>query len=548
MATITGRGMIEERDVIIVGAGFAGMYMLHRLRRLGQAAAIIEAGSGVGGTWYWNRYPGARCDVESMSYSYSFSDELQQEWNWPHRYAAQPDVLRYANHVADRFNLRKDIVFNTRIVTARFDEKTLRWIVDADNGGSFSARFLIMATGCLSVPKTPDLAGLQNFQGRILHTAHWPAEGVDFSGKKVGIIGTGSSGIQSIPIIAERAAHLTVFQRTANFSIPAWNAPLAPETAAEKKLNYGVLRQKSRNSYAGDYADEYYVSVLNLTPAEREAHFEKRWREGGFNFQYAFADVMVSEEANELAAEFVRNKIRSAVRDPKVAELLCPKGYPFGTKRLCVDTNYYETFNRPHVSLVDIKSDPILEITPLGLRTRGAEYEFDVLVLATGFDAMTGALTSIDIAGRAGRLLKDEWRNGAEAYLGMTIAGFPNLFAITGPGSPSVLANMVLAGEQHVEWISELLRYSQANGVACIEADDHAQTQWARQVTESAERTLYVKAESWYLGANVPGKPRRFLPYVDGFNTYSRICDKIAADGYVGLNLKRECQTTPISG
>jgi cyclohexanone monooxygenase len=450
--------------------------------------------------------------------------------------------------VADRFDLRKDIVFNTRIVTAHFDEETLRWIVDADNGDSFSARFLIMATGCLSVPKTPDLAGLQNFQGRILHTANWPAEGVDFSGKKVGIIGTGSSGIQSIPIIAERAAHLTVFQRTANFSSPAWNAPLAPETAAEKKLNYGVLRQKSRNSYAGDYADEYYVSVLNLTPAEREAHFEKRWREGGFNFQYAFADVMVSEEANELAAEFVRNKIRSAVRDPKVAELLCPKGYPFGTKRLCVDTNYYETFNRPHVRLVDIKSDPILEIAPLGLRTRGAEYEFDVLVLATGFDAMTGALTSIDIAGRAGRLLKDEWRNGAEAYLGMAIAGFPNLFVITGPGSPSVLANMVLAGEQHVEWISELLRYSQANGIICIEADDHAQTQWAGQVTESAERTLYVKAESWYLGANVPGKPRRFLPYVDGFNTYSRICDKIAADGYVGLNLKRESQTTPISG
>ncbi|MDB6084946.1 MAG: cyclohexanone monooxygenase [Gammaproteobacteria bacterium] len=540
----TGRGMIEERDVIIVGAGFAGMYMLHRLRRLGQPAMIIEAGGGVGGTWYWNRYPGARCDVESMSYSYSFSEELQQDWDWPHRYAAQPDILRYANHVADRFDLRKDILFNARIASAHFDEKCSRWIVDAGSGGLFSARFLIMATGCLSVPKTPELPGLGSFRGRVLHTASWPAEDVDFSGKSVAIIGTGSSGIQSIPIIAERAAHLTVFQRTANFSIPAWNAALAPENAVEKKRNYGALRRKSRNSYSGDYADEYYVSVLNLTPAEREAHFEKRWLEGGFNFQYAFADLMVSAEANELAAEFVRNKIRALVRDPKIAELLCPKGYPFGTKRLCVDTNYYETFNRPNVTLVDIKSDPIAEITPRGLRSRSAEYEFDVLVLATGFDAMTGALTSIDIAGRAGRLLKDEWRSGAEAYLGMVIAGFPNLFVITGPGSPSVLANMVLAGEQHVEWISDLLHHSQANGITHIEADDHAQREWAREVTESAERTLYVKAESWYLGANVPGKPRRFLPYVDGFNTYSRICDKIAADGYVGLNLKRECPTT----
>ena len=528
---------MEQRDVIIVGAGIAGMYMLHRLRQLGLTATVIEAGDGVGGTWYWNRYPGARCDVESMSYSYSFSKELQQEWTWPHRYAAQPDILRYANYVADRFDLRKDITFNTRVMSALFDEESSRWIVTMDTGERSSARFLVMATGCLSVPKTPDLPELQSFQGHVLHTASWPAEGVDFSGKTVGIIGTGSSGIQSIPIIAAQARHLTVFQRTPNFSIPAWNAPQAPEKTAEMKRNYDALREKSRNSYAGDYADEYYVSVLDLAPEEREAHFEKRWREGGFNFQYAFADVMVSAEANRFAAEFVRNKIRAKVRDPNVAELLCPKDYPIGTKRLCVDTNYYETFNRDNVILVDIKSDPIGEVTANGVRTRGAEYRFDVLVLATGFDAMTGALTNIDIRGRGGVSLKDQWRSGAEAYLGVAIAGFPNLFTVTGPGSPSVLANMILAGEQHVEWIADLLRHAKEKDINCVEADRRAQSEWTREVSESAARTLYVKANSWYIGANVPGKPRKFLCYVGGFNTYSRICAEVAASGYPGLRL-----------
>ncbi|MFZ5790188.1 MAG: flavin-containing monooxygenase [Pseudomonadota bacterium] len=530
---------MEQQDVLIVGAGFAGMYMLHRLRGLGLTAKVVEAGSGVGGTWYWNRYPGARCDVESMSYSYSFSDELQQEWVWPHRYAAQPDILRYANHVADRFDLRKDIVFDTRILTARFDEGGNRWLVDTDKGGRLRARYLVMATGCLSVPKIPDLPELQNFAGRVLHTASWPREGVDFSGKSVGIIGTGSSGVQSIPIIAQQARHLTVFQRTANFSIPAWNAPLPPEQEAAMKRNYGALREKSRNSYAGDYADEYYLSILKLTPEEREVQFEERWREGGFNFQYAFADLMLSEEANELAAEFVRRKIRATVRDPRAAEMLCPKDHPLGTKRLCVDTNYYETFNRENVSLVDIKSDPIVAMTPDGLRTRNAQYRFDILVLATGFDAMTGALTGIDIRGRNGISLKEQWRHGAEAYLGLAVAGFPNMFVVTGPGSPSVLANMILACEQHVEWIGDLLEHAKEQGIDRIEADPRAQSEWAREVTASADRTLYPKANSWYMGANVPGKPRVFMPYVDGFNVYSEVCGKIAATGYEGFRLTR---------
>lgn len=529
--------MTEERDVIIVGAGFAGMYALYRIRQLGLTVRVIEAGGDVGGTWYWNRYPGARCDVESMSYSYSFSEELQQDWVWPHRYAAQPDILRYANHVADRFDLRGGIIFDTRVTSAIFDEGDGRWVINAERGDKFRASFLIMATGCLSVPKIPDLPELQNFNGRVLHTANWPVEGVDFTGKNVGVIGTGSSGIQSIPLIAAQAQHLTVFQRTANFSIPAWNAPLPLEKEREMKRNYSALRFKSRNSYAGDYADEYVVSILKLTPEEREAQFEKRWREGGFNYQYAFADVMESEVANELAADFVRKKIRAKVHNPKVAELLCPKGYPFGAKRLCVDTNYYETFNRQNVSLVDIKSDPIMEMTTDGLRTRNAEFHFDTLVLATGFDAMTGALTNIEIQGRDGLSLKEQWRSGAEAYLGLAVAGFPNMFIITGPGSPSVLANMVLACEQHVEWINSLLAHAKENGIDRIEADREAQSIWARKVTESAARTLYPRANSWYLGANVPGKPRVFMPYVDGFNVYSSICEKISSKGYEGFHL-----------
>ena len=529
--------MQQDADVIVVGAGFAGMYMLHRARQLGFRAVVIETGSEVGGTWYWNRYPGARCDVQSMSYSYSFSDDLQQEWVWPDRYATQPDILRYAKHVADRFDLRRDIRFNTRVTAARFDQAQNVWQIETDAGGLFVAPFLIMATGCLSVPKVPDVPGIKNFRGRVLHTANWPQEGVDFSGQGVGIIGTGSSGIQAIPHIAQQARHLTVFQRTPNFSIPAWNGPISPQTQADLKGRYSELRYKSRNSYAGDYADEYVVSILDLSPQEREVQFEKRWQEGGFNYQYAFADVMENAQANELAAEFVRNKIRGIVRDSKTAEMLCPKGHPFGAKRLCVDTGYYETYNRPNVALVDIRADPIQDMTAGGLRTATSTYSFDTLVLATGFDAMTGALTRIDIRGRDGVLLRDRWQDGAKAYLGLAVAGFPNMFTINGPGSPSVLANMVLACEQHVEWIAALLAHSRENGIAVIEADSVAQEDWAREVTESADRTLYTRAASWYLGANVPGKPRVFMPYVEGFCVYSRTCDAVAASGYSGFHL-----------
>jgi cyclohexanone monooxygenase len=529
---------MHRLDAVIVGAGFAGLYMLHKCREIGLSCRVIEAGESVGGTWYWNRYPGARCDVESFSYSYSFSPEIQQEWSWSHRYARQPEILAYANFVADRLDLRRDISFGTRVVRAAYDEVARRWRIDTDKAGPFDASFLIMATGCLSVPKSPDLPGLGNFKGDVLHTAKWPANGYDFTGKRVGIVGTGSSGVQSIPIIAREAGHLTVFQRTPNFSIPAWNGPVPEERQRAVKADYARLRRKSRESYAGDYADEYYLSILDMTPEQRADAFAKRWQEGGFNYQYAFRDLMDSEEANELAAEFVRNKIRAVVKDPDTAEKLCPKDHPIGAKRLCVDTEYYETFNRPNVSLVDIKADPITGFTSDALVTRDHTYPLDTLVLATGFDAMTGALTAVDIRGRGGRCLKDSWREGAGAYLGLAIAGFPNLFVITGPGSPSVLANVILAIEQHVEWLGRLFAHARLNGITEIEADAGAQEQWMAEVSASADKTLYPRANSWYVGANVPGKPRVFMPYVNGFSAYERACEQIAAEGYRGFHLK----------
>ena len=530
-------------DILIVGAGFAGLYMLHQSRKLGFAARVIEAGEGVGGTWYWNRYPGARCDVESMSYSFSFSEELQQEWRWSHRYATQPEILRYANHVADRFDLRRDITFGTRLTSARWCEEALHWRVSTGKGEVIEARFVVMATGCLSVPKVPDLPHLEAFGGEVLHTARWPADGVDFAGRRVGLIGTGSSAIQSIPHIAKQAAHLTVFQRTPNFSVPAWNAALDPDQESEMKRRYPELRAKSRASYAGDYADEGVVTLLDLDAAEQEQALERRWQQGGFNLQYAFTDVMVSEEANRIAADFVRNKIRAVVHDPETAERLCPKDHPFGTKRLCVDTDYYETYNRPNVSLVDLREEPIERFTPQGLETSASHYEFDTLVLATGFDAMTGALTAIDIRGAGGQSLKETWRDGPAAYLGIAIAGFPNLFTLTGPGSPSVFANVVLAIEQHVEGLSGFLAHAKDHRVTRIEADAEAQAKWVKRVDDGANATLFPLANSWYVGANVPGKPRVFMPFADGFCIYEKICNDIASHGYEGFHLAPALET-----
>jgi cyclohexanone monooxygenase len=530
-------GTERRLDAVIVGAGFAGLYMLHRLRGLGLSAWVFEAGSGVGGTWYWNRYPGARCDVESMDYSYSFSDELQQEWRWSERYSAQPEILKYINHVADRFDLRRDVQLDTRVTSAVFDEATSRWTVETDRGDRVSARFCIMATGCLSDAQVPEITGLETFAGTWYHTGRWPHEGVDFTGRRVGVIGTGSSAIQSIPIIAEQAAHLFVFQRTPNYSVPAHNAPLDPDYERRVKARYDEFRRQARESRVGFVVERSEDSALAVAPQARQREYEKRWERGGLGFSATFADLLTNQDANDTAAEFFRAQIRTIVREPGIAEALTPKDYPLGTKRLCVDTSYYATFNRDNVTLVDLRKTPIEAITPRGVRTSDAEYAVGSLVFATGFDAMTGALLKIDIRGRAGRTLREKWAAGPRTYLGLTIAGFPNLFIITGPGSPSVLSNMIVSIEQHVDWIADCLAYLRDHGREAIEATADAEDAWVAHVNEVGHATLYPLARSWYTGANVPGKPRVFMPYIGGVGVYRQKCDEVAKKGYEGFRL-----------
>ena len=528
---------MKEFDAVIVGAGFAGLYMLHRARGLGLSARVYEAGAGVGGTWYWNRYPGARCDVESMDYSYSFSDELQQEWRWTERYASQPEILRYVNHVADRFDLRRDIQLETRVTAAAFDERTHRWTVETDRGDRVSARFCIMATGCLSTAQTPSFPGLETFGGRWYHTGHWPHEGVDFTGQRVGVIGTGSSAIQSIPIIAAQASRLYVFQRTPNYSVPAHNAPLDPDYERRVKERYAEFRRQARESRIGFVVERSEESALAVSPEARRREYEKRWGRGGLGFSASYSDLLINQEANETAAEFFRDKIRSIVRDRPVADLLVPKDYPLGTKRMCVDTGYYATFNRDHVSLVDIRTSPIEAITPDGLRTRDGSYTLDSLVFAIGFDAMTGTLLRIDIRGRGGQPLRDKWSAGPRTYLGLAMGGFPNLFAITGPGSPSVLSNMIVSIEQHVDWIADCIVYMRERGLTAIEPTPEAEEAWVQHVNEVGHATLYPRANSWYMGANVPGKPRIFMPYIGGVGLYRQRCDEVTRKGYEGFAL-----------
>ena len=552
---------MRKFDVVVVGAGFAGLYMIHRLRSLGFTVRAFEAGDGVGGTWYWNRYPGARCDVESLEYSYQFSDELQQEWSWGERYAGQPEILRYANHVADRFDLRRDIEFNRRVVSAHFEEEDSRWRIevappadslpgllngDGDDGGNSDpaaanetifARFVVMATGCLSAANLPDFDGIDDFEGEKYHTGAWPHEGVDFTGLRVGIVGTGSSAIQAIPVIAGEAAHLTVFQRTPNYSIPAHNGAMDREREAEVKAEYPAFRERNRQMPAGLGADmnPMHDAFADVPPDERRRRFEQRWEYGGFAFMVSFADMLMSQEANAAAAEFVRGKIRGIVDDPEVADLLSPSNV-IGCKRICLDSGYFETFNRPNVTLVDVSSAPIEKITRSGLRTGGRDVELDAIVFATGFDAMTGALTRIDIRGRGGRALRSKWEDGPRAYLGLGIAGFPNLFVITGPGSPSVLSNMLPSIEQHVDWIADCMAWMRDRGHAAIEATPEAENEWVAHVGEVAGATLYPTCNSWYLGANVPGKPRVFMPYL-GFPPYVEKCDAVAANDYEGFEL-----------
>ena len=547
----------KRLDVVVVGAGFAGMYMLYRLRELGLTARAFETGDGVGGTWYWNRYPGARCDVESMQYSYSFDEALQQEWDWSERYAGQPEILRYANHVADRFDLRADIQFESRVAAAHFDETANRWQVtvqrrSGNSTGSnreardavtdiveehYDSRFLVLATGCLSSANRPEFAGMDQFAGEIHHTGAWPHDGVDFTGKRVAVIGTGSSAVQSIPVIATEADTLTVFQRTANYSIPARNRPLEPGEAATIKANYESMRAEATTMQSGILPGLPMgeQSVLEVSAEEQQAEFNRRWNHGGFTFMRGFTDLLTDGEANEVAASYVRGRIHDIVEDPEVAALLAPKQV-VGCKRLCLDTNYFETFNQDHVRLVDISDSGIDRFTTDGVVANGTEHHFDCVVLATGFDAMTGSIRRIDIRGVDGVTIDEKWEAGPVNYLGLSVVGFPNMFTVSGPGSPSVLTNMLVSIQQHVEWISDCLGHMASNGLERIEATPDAETDWVGHVNAVADQTLYPTCNSWYLGANIPGKPRVFMPLI-GFPAYVERCDEVTAAGYEGFVL-----------
>jgi cyclohexanone monooxygenase len=533
---------LARLDVAIVGGGLAGLYAIHRLRGLGLKVRAYEACSGVGGTWFWNRYPGARCDVESLEYSYSFSDELQQEWKWPERYGTQPEILKYINHVADRFDLRRDVQLDTRIKTALFDGKANEWTLKTEAGEEIRARYVVMAAGNLSTPRVPDFKGIHDFKGKWYHTGLWPHEGVDFTGLRVGVVGTGSSGVQMIPIIAQQAKHLTVFQRTANFSLPARNGPMGEEKERTHKAEYPARRAAAMETpFAIGGYPRPTQKTLEATAEERARIYEDKWAEGGsISYLYSYTDLLVSKEANDTASEFVRNKIRGMVKDRKTAELLAPNDHPIGTKRLCLDTHYYETYNRPNVSLVGVRSDPIQEITPTGVKLKsGATYELDALVFATGFDAMTGALKEIDVRTSDGAALRAHWEGGPLTYLGLMMSGFPNMFVVTGPGSPGVKTQMIAAIEQHVDWIADAIDHLGRQQLDRIEPTAKAETDWVQHVNAVADSTLYPLANSWYVGANIPGKPRVFMPYVGGFDRYKKQCAAVAAKGYEGFTLSR---------
>ena len=533
---------VTEHDALIIGAGFAGMYQTICLRdRLGLDVQVLEAGAEVGGTWYWNRYPGARCDSESHVYNYTFSKELYDSWEWSERYPGQAEIMRYMKHVADRFDLRRSIRFGTRVVSASFDEAANRWTVRSETGETWRARFLITAVGCLSTANVPAMPGLESFEGDWYHTGQWPHDGVDFAGKRVGLIGTGSTGIQATPVIAEQAAHLTVFQRTANYSVPANNGPLTPEFKQWVRENYAEIRRISRSNANGQAFTVDERSVFDVSEDERQAIYEAAWAKGGLQFRAAFRDLLADKAANDTASDFLKAKIRSIVRDPATATLLADIDHPYAAKRPPIDSGYFDAFNRDDVTLVDVRSDPIQEILPDGLRTGGERYALDIIVFATGFDAMTGPLLKLNITGRDGLALRDAWGAGPRTYLGLQVAGFPNLFTITGPGSPSVLTNMPVAIEQHAEWIADCIAHLRDQGVERIEPADEAVESWGARVNAAAAATLLPQASSsWYLGANVPGKPRVFMPFAGGMANYRAICEEVVANGYQGFELSRK--------
>ena len=531
-----------EFDAIVIGAGFSGIHMLKSLRdHLGLKVRVYEAGDTVGGTWYWNRYPGARCDSDAYIYCFTWDKQLLQEWEWTERYPEQPEILRYLEHVAARHDLKRDMVFKTRITGAEWDDKSHLWTVHTDKGDAVTARYVIAAVGTLSETNLPNIKGLENFKGQSCHTSRFPKEGIDFTGKRVAVVGTGATAVQAIPEIAQQAKQLTIFQRTANYCVPARNGKVDPELVRKRKADYDGIVQRIKDSFFGQ--EHYFIpkSALEVSAEERERDFDRMWDAGGFAFWLAnYKDMFFTQEANDLCADYIKRKIRSTVKDPAIAEKLTPKGYAYGTKRQPLDTNYYETFNKENVLLVDAKADgPIEEITATGIRAGGKEYPQDIIVFATGFDAMTGPLKALHLKGRDGRTLDQVWAEGPRSYLGIAVAGFPNFFTITGPQSPSVLSNMPVSIEQHVDWISDCIDAMRKSEKTTIEAMPEAQDQWVAHVNEIVSATLMPGANSWYMSANIPGKPRAFLPYLgpEGVGGYRRKCEEVAAKNYEGFEL-----------
>lgn len=531
-------------DVAIVGAGFAGLYAIKRLSDAGFSIQAFEAGDGIGGTWYWNHYPGARVDLECWDYSYSFSPELQDEWDWKEKYPTAQELMSYLNYVADKFKLRDHIQFNTRVASAEFLEKENLWLIRTSDGKELKSRFLVPATGGLSVPKPPEIPGIETFKGEAYHTGRWPRVEPTFEGKRIGVIGTGSSGVQTIQALAGKCKHLTVFQRTAVFVVPAKNHPLTPEMRQRVRATYTERRNLSRLTRFGIPASMPTESALEATPEERHAKYQNAWINSQLlGFRQCYGDILSNLDANNTVAEFIRGKIREIVKDPATAEKLMPRGFPFGTKRPCLGDTYYSVFNRNDVSLVDLKSTPIVKIVPEGVVSSEGLIELDMLIFATGYDALTGALTKIHVKGVGGKTLTEKWTSGAKAYLGLMSAGFPNLFTVTGPGSPGPLANMSMSIEQHIDWISNCIQYMHKNGFVRIDADKQYESNWMEHVQEVVGRTLYDKANSWYRGANVPGKPQIFLPYLGGFGNYTKKCEDVAKAGYEGFKLTKQNAT-----
>ena len=529
-------------DVVVVGAGFSGLYLLYRLRKAGFSTRVFERGGDVGGTWYWNRYPGARCDVESLQYSYSFDEQLQQDWHWPEKFSAQPDILAYANHVADRFNLKKDIEFNIEVKASRFDENLKTWKITTNTGEEINAQYFIMATGCISTTQIPNIKGLSDYVGNTFHTGDWPHEEVDFSGQSIAVIGTGSSGIQSIPVLAKQAKKLTVFQRTPNYSIPSQNEPMTKKYERSWKDVYSERRKEMRYSAHGSLKDLNDVPALSVDEDQRQELYTKRWAIGGTGFLGSFNDLLTNADANYTAAEYVRQQIKRVVKDKETAEILCPRSYPIGTKRICIDTGYFETYNRENVKLVDISKKPIQRLVADGIIVDDQLYAFDSIIFATGFDAMTGSIFNVDIKGRGGLALKEKWNAGPKTYLGLMSASFPNLFMITGPGSPSVKSNMIMSIEQHVDLVIETLLSMRRKGLSVVEPELEAENKWVDHVQEVANKTLFPQANSWYMGANIPGKPRLFMPYIGGVGAYREICEEIVANNYRGFKFEKSKQ------